>query len=98
MPIQTTYTKARANFASLWDMAVHNREVIIIERRGTESVALISADELEGLLETAHLLRSPENTKRLLKALTRARQKKGTPQSIEEMKKEVGLGKISEED
>ena len=98
MFIQTTYTKARANFASIWDKAVHDREVIIIERRGNESVALISADELKGLLETAHLLRSPENAKRLLDALTRARQKEGTPQSIEELKKEAGFGKISEED
>lgn len=97
MSIQTNYTKARANFASLWDEAVRNREVIIIERRGTESVALISAAELEGLLETAYLLRSPKNAERLLKALTRARRKEGTPKTIEEIKKETGFEKISEE-
>lgn len=53
MPIQTTYTQARANLASLWDEATRNREIVIIERRGSESVALISVEELEGLLETA---------------------------------------------
>jgi antitoxin YefM len=96
MPIQTTYTQARANLASLWDEVTRNREVIIIERRGAESVALISADELEGLLETAYLLRSPENAERLLRALTRARQKEGVPQTIEELKREVGFGEIAE--
>jgi len=97
MPIQTTYTQARANLAALWDEATQNREVIVIERRGAEPVALISADELEGLLETAYLLRSPQNADRLLKALARARQKEGSPQTIEELKKAVGFGKIAEE-
>jgi len=39
MPIQTTYTQARANLASLWDEVILNREVVIIERRGAEAVA-----------------------------------------------------------
>ena len=47
MPIQTTYTQARANLASLWDEVTTNREVVIIERRGAEAVALISATELD---------------------------------------------------
>lgn len=97
MTIQTTYTQARAKFASLWDKVTRNREVIIIERRGAEAVALISADELEGLLETAYLLRSPKNAERLLRALTRARQKEGTPQTIVELKRELGLEENVEE-
>ena len=44
-----------------------------IRRRGSEDVALIAADELESLLETAHLLRSPRNADRLLTARQRAR-------------------------
>jgi len=97
MPIQTTYTQARANFASLWDEATRNREIIIIERRGAESVALISADELEGLLETAYLLRSPKNAERLLRALIRARREEGTSKTIEELKSEVGFDEIAGE-
>jgi antitoxin YefM len=42
-------------------------------------VALIPADELSGLMETAHLLRSPANAKRLLTALQRTERKKGKP-------------------
>ena len=91
MPIQTTYTNARSQFAKLWNEVINNQEVVMIERRGTEDVALISADELSGLLETSHLLRSPENVKRLLQALERARSKEGNPSSLESLRKEVGF-------
>jgi len=91
MAIQTTYTNARAKFASLIDEVTKNREVVIIQRRGSEDVAMISADELSGLLETAHLLRSPNNTQRLLSALDRVRKGIGTPQTIEELRSEVGF-------
>jgi antitoxin YefM len=91
MAIQTTYTQARASLASLLDQVIKNREVIIIQRRGEEDVAMISADELMGILETAHLLRSPNNAKRLLSALDRVRKESGTPQTIDELRTEVGL-------
>ena len=91
MPIQTTYTNARSQFAKLWDEVINNQEVIIIKRRGTEDVALISADELSGLLETSHLLRSPKNVKRLLQALERARSREGKSSSFESLRKEVGI-------
>ena len=73
MSIETTYTAARANLAKLLDATVEDREIVLIRRRGAEDVALIAADELESLLETAHLLRSPRNAERLLTALQRAR-------------------------
>jgi antitoxin YefM len=92
MPIQTTYTQARANLATLWDEVTQNREMVIIQRRGAEDVVLISADELAGLLETAHLLRSPRNAERLLQALARAERGEGQPQSVEELREEMGLG------
>lgn len=91
MAIQTTYTHARSRLASLLDEVAKNREVVIIQRRGNEDVAMIAADELTGILETAHLLRSPANAKRLLSALERALQGKGTPQTIDELRGEVGL-------
>ena len=93
MTIQTTYTQARAQLATLLDEVTNNREVVIIQRRGAEDVALIAADELSSLLETAHLLRSPANAERLLTALARVRQHSGTPQSIADLRREVGLAK-----
>lgn len=72
MASRTTYTQARAHLASLCDEVAETREPYIIERRNGENVALISEQELESLLETAHLLRSPRNARRLLSALERA--------------------------
>ena len=91
MAIQTTYTHARAKLASLMDEVTKNREVVIIQRRGNEDVALINADELTSILETAHLLRSPNNAERLLAALDKVRKKSGTPQTIDELRNEVGF-------
>lgn len=91
MSIQTTYTDARARFAGLCDEASINREIVIIKRRGSEDVALIAADELESLQETAHLLRSPENARRLLAALERALQRSEKADSLESLRNEMGL-------
>jgi antitoxin YefM len=77
MPRQTTYTYAWAHLAALCDEVAATREPIVIRRRGAEDVALVSAAELRSLMETAHLLRSPRNTQRLLTALVRARGRSG---------------------
>ena len=74
-----TYTEARENLASVWDQTVATREPVVISRRGSESVVMMPVDEWEGLVETAHLLRSPANAKRLLAALLRRRPAKGSP-------------------
>ena len=91
MSIQTTYTQARANLASLGKEATQNREVAIINRRNGESVALLAASELGGLLETAHLLRSPRKAERLLKALSRGEDEIPQPQSVAELWRDLGL-------
>jgi len=93
MTIQTTYTQARASLAKLMDEVTRNREVVVIRRRGAEDVALISAEELASLMETAYLLRSPRNAERLLSALARALHTDSSvrPQTIEELRREVGL-------
>lgn len=91
MAIYTTYSDARANFAKLWNEATQSRETVIISRRGADDVALIAADELASLQETAHLLRSPANAARLLTALQRALANETTPSSIDELRREVGL-------
>jgi antitoxin YefM len=59
MAIQTTYTKVRSDFAKLWDAVTLKQEIIIISRRGSEDVAMISASD--------------------------------APQTIEELRQEVGL-------
>ena len=91
MTIQTTYTQARANLAELCNTVAENKDVVIIHRRNADDVALIAADELDGLLETAHLLRSPKNAERLLAALNRALASNPAPQSIDDLRTEIGL-------
>lgn len=96
MTIQTTYTQARANLATLFDKVTADREIVIVQRRGEEDVALISATELSSLMETAHLLRSPKNAERLQTALARAQQRITVPQTASELRHEVGLDQASE--
>jgi antitoxin YefM len=91
MAHQTTYTAARANLAALCNKVSRNREVVIINRRGSEDIAMISADELTSLLETAHLLRSPRNARRLLSALNRAKARKGRAQPLNRLRRDLGL-------
>ena len=91
MVTETTYSNARQSFRTLWDEVISTREPIFITRRGAENVALISADELSSIMETVHLLRSPENARRLLTALNRAYDDGAQPSSLEEHKRELGV-------
>ena len=91
MTIQTTYTQARDGLAKLLDQVTHNREVVIIHRRGEVEVAMIAASELVSIMETAYLLRSPANAERLLSALGQALKGEGEPQSLETLRKVVNL-------
>jgi antitoxin YefM len=56
--LQTTYTNARANFAGLCNEVAENREIVLIRRRKGNDVAIIAADELQSLVESAHLMRT----------------------------------------
>jgi antitoxin YefM len=101
--MQTTYTKARENLASLLDQVVDEREIIIIERRNKPNVALIAEDELTSLKETAYLLRSPQNAARLLNASqwSKSRDEKilapvTVEQAIASLKQELGIGEEKE--
>jgi antitoxin YefM len=91
MPRQATYTYVRDNLARLLQEVEEHRDVVIINRRGHEDVALIPAGELESLVETAHLLRSPKNAERLLTALRRALARKGKVQTVAELRAQLGL-------
>ena len=70
--MEVTYSQARQSLKSLMDHAVQDRDIVRVRRRQGGDVALIAAEELESLLETAHLLRSPRNAQRLLQALNRS--------------------------
>ena len=91
MANRTTYTQARANLASLCDRVAETREPYVIERRNGENVALVSEAELNSLLETAHLLRSPRNARRLAAALERAHGDKPAPETLDQLRRSLRL-------
>jgi antitoxin YefM len=89
--LQTTYTNARANFAGLCDEVAENREIVIIRRRKGSNVAMIAADELQSLVESVHLVRSPKNAERLFSALERALKGGGEASTLESLRSGFGL-------
>ena len=91
MTIEISYSQARQQLAALLDDVTDDREIVIIRRRNGEPAALIAAEELASLTETAHLLRSPANASRLLEALARALKRGGRTMTINELRKKSGL-------
>ncbi|MFE6894911.1 type II toxin-antitoxin system Phd/YefM family antitoxin [Streptomyces sp. NPDC057694] len=64
-----TDTECRAKYAETLDAVVDDREEVIVTRAGREPVVIVALAEYESLKETAYLLRSPENARRILDAI-----------------------------
>lgn len=91
MPRITTYSDARAHLKSYCDEVAESGEPLIIKRRSGADVALVSVDELVGLEETAHLLRSPRTSRRLLESLEEVRAGGGSELTLGELEQRLGL-------
>ncbi|MEX0778773.1 MAG: type II toxin-antitoxin system prevent-host-death family antitoxin [Balneolales bacterium] len=87
--METTYSEARANFAAIWDKVIEDREQVVIKRRGKEDIVMIARSELDEVMETAHLLRSPRNAERLLSAIKDSDRGRGIEVSLEELKQSI---------
>ena len=94
MPIETTYTALREKLAGFLDQVTDDREIVIVRRRGQRDVALIPADELSSLMETAHLLRSPKNAERLFESLRELDRGGGEVTTLDELRDSAGLDKM----
>lgn len=79
-----TYTKARAQLAKTMDFVCENHEPVIITRSGEESVVMLSLEDYRSLEETAYLLRSPKNAKRLIEAIAELERGGGTERELVE--------------
>jgi antitoxin YefM len=77
-----TYSAARANLASTMDRVCDDHEPLIITRSGQQSVVMLSLDDFKALEETAYLLRSPANARRLLAALQQLETGKGKARQL----------------
>lgn len=91
MSIEVTLEEATKNLDSLCHQIAEADEVIFINRPDGKNVVLISQSELESLLETLYLLRSPKNSARLLTALQRAKAKIVEPQEVSALYEKFGL-------
>jgi antitoxin YefM len=77
-----TYSAARANFASTMDRVCNDHEALIITRNGEQSVVMLSLEDYTALEETAYLLRSPANARRLLSAMAQLNAGKGIDREL----------------
>ena len=64
-----SYSAARANLAKTMDPVCDDHTALIITRNGEAAVVMLSLADYQALEETAYLLRSPKNARRLLGAL-----------------------------
>jgi antitoxin YefM len=79
-----TYSESRANYAETLDSVTNDREEVVITRAGHEPVVIVSLDDYESLKETAYLLRSPENVRRLLSSIERLESGEGIQRDLAE--------------
>jgi antitoxin YefM len=79
-----TYTEARAKLAKTMEKVCDDRAPLIITRKNARSVVMISLDDYEALEETAYLLRSPKNVRRLLESITELESGGGTERDLVE--------------
>jgi antitoxin YefM len=77
-----TYTTARANLASTMNRVCNDHEALIITRNGEQAVVMLSLEDYNALEETAYLLRTPTNAKRLLSAVAQLNAGKGVERKL----------------
>jgi antitoxin YefM len=77
-----TYSESRAKYAETLNSVVNDREEVVVTRAGHEPVVLVALDDYESLKETAYLLRTPENARRLLASIERLENGGGTERGL----------------
>lgn len=79
-----TYSAARATLAATMDRVCNEHEPVIITRNGTQSVVLLSLADYNSMEETAYLLQSPRNARKLLASIARLESGKGKTRKLVE--------------
>ncbi|HEX8296199.1 MAG TPA: type II toxin-antitoxin system prevent-host-death family antitoxin [Chthoniobacteraceae bacterium] len=72
-----SYTAARENLASTMDRVCDDHAPIIITRNRDQAVVMMSLEDYEALEETAYLLKSPKNARRIMSAVSQLDAGKG---------------------
>ncbi len=79
-----TYTAARQNLAKTMEKVCRDLDPVIVTRKSSESVVIMSLEDYEALEETAYLLRSPENMRRLIESIAQLENGRGTEKDLME--------------
>lgn len=77
-----SYTESRARYAEVLDGVSNDREEVVITRAGHDPVVIVSLEDYQSLRETAYLMRSPANARRLLDAMERLEAGHGEPHDL----------------
>lgn len=78
----TTYSRARQHLAEIMDRVSDDRAPVLITRQNGKAVVMMSLDDYNALEETAYLLRSPKNAKRLIASVEQLRNQGGTVREL----------------
>jgi antitoxin YefM len=93
MARSTTYSALRANLKQALDEVCADHEPLVVERKNGEPVVVVSESDYEALAETAYLLRSPENARRLLNALHGPRKRDKRFAGVDDLRAKLGSGR-----
>jgi antitoxin YefM len=77
-----SYTNARSNLAKTMEKVCDDHDPVIITRRNESSVVMMSLEDFQALEETAYLLRSPKNARRLLESIAQLESNGGTEREL----------------
>lgn len=77
-----SYTNARSNLAKTMEKVCEDHDPVIITRRNESSVVMMSLEDFQALEETAYLLRSPKNARRLLASIAQLESNGGTEREL----------------
>ena len=80
-----SYTAARETLAAAMQSVCDDREPVIITRKRDQAVVMLSLDDYESMQETAYLLRSPVNARRLDKAIQQLESGKGVRRDVPDL-------------
>ena len=78
----TTYTRVRQNLAKTMEKVCEDHSPVIVTRKKNDSVVIMSLEDYEALEETAYLLRSSKNTRRLIESIAQLEEGKGTERDL----------------
>jgi antitoxin YefM len=77
-----TYTAARQNLAKTMEKVCRDHAPVIVTRKTFNSVVIMSLEDYEAFEETAYLLRSPKNVRRLIESIAQLENDKGVEKEL----------------